>query len=87
MEQSFLSLRETYLQRLRAFLKIAHSTNGLRLFAGFTEAAMNHFVIAFPPAPVFGVLEPWKIFQKNQEKQVLVRIFGLNVSFMAYAMV
>lgn len=65
-------------------MKIAHSTNGLWLFAGFTEAAMNHFVITFPAAPIFGVLEPWKIFQKNQAKQALVRLFGLNLSFMAY---
>lgn len=51
-------LLKVYLQRLGAFLKVAHSTDGLGLFAGFTEAAMNHFVIAFPTTPVFGVLKP-----------------------------
>lgn len=77
-------ISKTHLQRLCAFLKIAHSTNGLWLFTGFTEAAMNHFVITFPAAPVFGILEPWNIFQKSQEKQVLVRFFDLNISFMFY---
>lgn len=42
---------------------------------------MNHLVVALPAAPVLGVLEPWETHQRNQENQVLVRMFGLNRVF------
>lgn len=41
-------------------LNIAHSSNWFWLFVGLTEAAMNHFIITFPAASVFSVLETWK---------------------------
>ena len=42
-----------------ALLNIAHSSNRFWLFVDLTEAAMNHFVITFPTASVFSVLETW----------------------------
>lgn len=38
-------------------LNIAHSSNRFWLFVDFTEAAMNHFIVTFPTASVFSVLE------------------------------
>ena len=45
------------LQWMCALLNIAHSSNRFWLFVDLTEAAMNHFVITFPTASVFSVLE------------------------------
>lgn len=42
---------------------------------------MNHLVVTLPAAPILGVLEPWEIYQRNKENQVLVRMFGLNRVF------
>lgn len=46
-----------YPEWMCTLLNIAHSSNRFWLFVDFTEAAMNHFIVTFPTASIFSVLE------------------------------